>query len=144
MKEIKDKITETLKVAMKAQDKLTMSVLRMILSEMTLLEKSGKEFKYIDAVKGYAKKLKKTIEEYERLKLPDKANEVKAELAIVEEYLPKPMGDDELERIVAEVIEANKFTSKDIGNAMKIIMGKYSDVVDGKRVQSLIREKLSK
>src|SRR3990170_1507904 len=114
MKEIKDKITESLKVAMKAQDKLRMSVLRMILAEMKLLEKSGKEFKYIDAVKGYAKKLKKTIEEYERLKLPDKVNEIKAELAIVEEYLPKQMGDEELERIVAEVIEANKFTSKDI------------------------------
>ena len=142
MKEIKDKITEALKVAMKAQDKLRMSVLRMILSEMQLLETSGKEFKYIDAVKGYAKKLKKTIEEYERLKLPDKVNEIKAELAVVEEYLPKPMSDEDLGRVVTEVIEANKFTSKDMGNAMKIIMGKYSDVVDGKRVQALLREKL--
>ncbi len=142
MKEIKDKITEALKVAMKAQDKLRMSVLRMVLSEMKLLETSGKEFKYIDAVKGYAKKLKKIIEEYERLKLPDKVNEIKAELAIVEEYLPKPMSDEELERVVTEVIKANKFTSKDMGNAMKIIMGKYSDVVDGKRVQALLREKL--
>lgn len=144
MKEIKDKITEALKVAMKAQDKLRMSVLRMVLSEMKLLETSGKEFKYIDAVKGYAKKLKKIIEEYERLKLPDKVNEIKAELAIVEEYLPKPMSDEDLGRVVTEVIEANKFTSKDTGNAMKIIMGKYSDVVDGKRVQALLREKLSK
>lgn len=142
MKEIKDKIAEALKVAMKAQDKLRMSVLRMVLSEMKLLETSGKEFKYIDAVKGYAKKLKKTVEEYERLKLPDKANDIKAELAIVEEYLPKQMADDELERVVAEVIETNKFTSKDFGNAMKIIMGKYSDVADGKKVQALIREKL--
>lgn len=142
MKEIKDKIAEALKVAMKAQDKLRMSVLRMVLSEMKLLETSGKEFKYIDAVRSYAKKLKKTIEEYERLKLPDKVNEIKAELAIVEGYLPAPMSDDELEKVVAEVIEANKFTSKDFGNAMKMIMGKYSDVVDGKRVQALIREKL--
>lgn len=142
MTEIKDKITEALKVAMKAQDKLRMSVLRMVLSEMKLLETSGREFKHMDAVKGYAKKLKKTIEEYDRLNLPDKVNEVKAELAIVEEYLPAPMSDDELERVVTEIIEANKFTSKDFGNAMKMIMGKYSDVVDGKRVQAIISEKL--
>jgi hypothetical protein len=143
MKEIKDKITAALRVAMKAQDKLRMSVLRMILSEMQVLETSGKEFKYFDAVKGYGNKLRKTIGEYERLNLPDKVDEVKAELAIVEEYLPKQMTDDELERIVAKVIEENKFTSKEFGNAMKIIMGKYSDVVDGKRVQALIREKLT-
>ncbi len=78
------------------------------------------------------------------MNLPDKVNEITAELAIVEEYLPKPMGDDELERIVTEVIETNKFTSKDFGNAMKMIMGKYSDVVDGKRVQALIMEKFGR
>ncbi len=65
-----------------------------------------------------------------------------AELAIVEEFLPKQMSDEELERVVTEIIEFEK--PKDIGSAMKIVMSKYKDVVDGKKVQALVRDMLLK
>ncbi|MFQ5965045.1 MAG: GatB/YqeY domain-containing protein [Candidatus Scalinduaceae bacterium] len=134
---MKERITMELRNAMKSQDKLRTSVLRMILADITNKEKSGKEFEYKDVVKGYANKLKKTIEEYERLHVQDRVDAYKAELAIVEEFLPKQMSDEELEKVVTEIIESQK--PKDIGSAMKIIMSKYKDVVDGKKVQTLVR-----
>ena len=106
------------------------------------MEKSGKDFECADVVRGYAKKLGKTIEEYKRLNVQDRIDSCMAEMAIVEEFLPKQMSDNELEKVVTEIIESQK--PKDIGSAMKIVMGKYKDVADGKKVQALVRNLLLK
>ncbi len=127
---------------MKSQDKLRMSVLRMLLADITNMEKSGKDFECTDVVRGYAKKLGKTIEEYKRLNVQDRIDSCMAEMAIVDEFLPKQMSDDELEKVVTEIIESQK--PKDIGSAMKIVMGKYKEVADGKKVQALVRNLLLK
>ena len=139
---MKDRITKELRSAMKSQDKLRMSVLRMLLADITNMEKSGKDFECADVVRGYAKKLGKTIEEYKRLNVQDRVDSGMAEMAIVEEFLPKQMSDEELERVVTEIIESQK--PKDIGSAMKIVMSKYKDVADGKKVQALVRNMLLK
>lgn len=135
---MKEQITKEIKDAMKSGDKLKVSVLRMLLADIINIEKSGKDFKEIDVVRGYAKKLKKTIEEYEHLHIQDKIVSCKEELKIVEEFLPKQLSDEELERVVTELIESEK--PKDIGSAMKIVMGRYKDVADGKKVQALVKE----
>jgi hypothetical protein len=139
---MKDRITKELRSAMKSQDKLRMSVLRMLLADITNMEKSGKDFECADVVRGYAKKLGKTIEEYKRLNVQDRIDSCMAEMAIVDEFLPKQMSDDELEKVVTEIIESQK--PKDIGSAMKIVMGKYKEVADGKKVQALVRNLLLK
>ncbi len=135
---MKEKITKELKNAMKSRDKLRVSVLRMLLADITNMEKSGKEFKYIDIIRGYAKKLKKAIEEYERLQIKNEVDSCREELKIVEEFLPKQLSDEELEKIVKGLIESEK--PEDIGSAMKVVMGKYKDVADGKKVQALVKE----
>jgi hypothetical protein len=135
---VKERITKEIKDAMKSGDKLRVSVLRMLLADIINVEKSGKDFKHIDVIKGYAKKLKKTTEEYERLHIKDKIASYNEELKIVEEFLPKQMSDEELEKVVTELIELEK--PKDIGSAMKIVMGKYKDIADGKKVQALVKE----
>ena len=143
---VKKRITEDLKVSMKAQNKLRTSVLRMILADIKIADTSGKprdQIDYVEVVRGYYKKLNKTREEYERLNLPDKVKELNGEIAIVEEYLPRQLSDDEIKRIVNEAIETNKFTAREMGTAMKLIMGKYSDVADGKKVQMYLKEKLT-
>ena len=48
------------------------------------------------------------------------------------------MSDEELEKVVAEILESEK--PGDIGSAMKIVMGKYKDVADGKKVQALVKK----
>ena len=142
---LKERITEELKCAMKAQDKLRTSVLRMILADIKIADTSGKpkdQIDYIEVVRGYYKKLKKSREEYERLHLPEKVKELDGEIAIVEEYLPKQLSDDEVKKIVNEVIETNKFTAKEMGVAMNLIMGKHGSTVDGRKVQTYLKERL--
>lgn len=143
--DVKERVTEELKCAMKAQDKLKTSVLRMILADIKIADTSGKprdQIDYVEVVRGYCKKLKKSREEYEKLHLPEKVKELDGEIAIVEEYLPKQLSDDEMKMIVAEIIEANRFTAKDMGTAMKLIMSKHGSTVDGKKVQTYLRERL--
>lgn len=98
---VKERVTEELKCAMKAQDKLRTSVLRMVLADIKIADTSGKpkdQIDYVEVVRGYYKKLKKTREEYEKLHLPDKVKELDGEIAIVEEYLPKQLPDDEIKK----------------------------------------------
>lgn len=142
---LKERVTEELKSAMKAQDKLRTSVLRMILADIKIADTSGKpkdQIDYVDVASGYCKKLKKSREEYEKLHLPEKVKELDGEIAIVEEYLPKQLSDDEIRKIVNEVIETNKYTAKEMGVAMKLIMSKHGGEVDGKKVQAYLKEGL--
>ncbi len=139
---MKERITEEIKTAMKSGDKLRVSVLRMLQADIINVEKSGKEFKQIDVIRGYAKKLKKAIEEYERLHLQDKIMSFNEELKIVEEFLPKQMSDEELKKVVIELLDSEK--PGDMGMAMKLVMGKYKEVADGKKVQALVKEIFSK
>ena len=139
---MKERIVEEIKNAMKSGDKLRVSVLRMMQADIINVEKSGKEFKQIDVIRGYAKKLKKAIEEYERLNLQDKIMSFNEELKIVEEFLPKQMSDEELKKVVIELLDSEK--PADMGMAMKLVMGKYKEVADGKKVQALVKEVFSK
>ena len=143
---VKERITEDLKVSMKAQNKLRTSVLRMILADIKIADTSGKpkdQIDYVEVARGYYKKLNKAREEYERLNLPDKVKELNGEITIVDEYLPRQLSDDEIKRIVHETIETNKFTAREMGAAMKLIMGKYGSVAAGKKVQMYLKEKLA-
>lgn len=140
---VKERVIEDLKSAMKAQDKLRTSVLRMILADIKIADTSGKpkdQIDYAEVVRGYHKKLKKTREEYERLNLPEKVKELDREIVIVEEYLPKQLSNDEIRKIVEEVIKANNYTAKEMGVAMKQIMSKHGSVVDGKKVQAILKK----
>ncbi len=142
---VKERVAEELKCAMKAQDKLRTSVLRMILAEIKIADTSGKpkdQIDYVEVVRGYCKKLKKSREEYEKLHLPEKVKELDGEITIVEEYLPKQLSDDEVKKIVNEVVDANKFTAKEMGAAMKLIMVKHGSALDGKKVQTYLKERL--
>ena len=139
---MKERIAEEIRNAMKSGDKLRVSVLRMLQADIINVEKSGKEFKQLDVIRGYAKKLKKAIEEYERLHLQDKVVSFSEELKIVEEFLPKQMSDEELKKVVIELLDSEK--PGDMGMAMKLVMGKYKEVADGKKVQALVKEIFSK
>ena len=139
---MKERITKEINDAMKSGDKLRVSVLRMVLADIINIEKSGKDFKHIDIIRGYAKKLKKAIEEYKRLHLQDKIVSFNEELEIVEEFLPKQMSDEELKKVVIELLDSEK--PGDMGTAMKLVMGKYKEVADGKKVQALVKEVFSK
>ena len=143
MENLKDKISEELKASMRAKDRVRTSTLRMILSEIKVAEKSGKDFKCSEIIKSYGKKVKKSIEEYKKLGSDDQAFLLEKELDIVNEYLPKQMSEEQLINVIDEIIESNDFTSKDMGKVIKLVMSKYNDIVDGKQVQLIVKNKLA-
>ena len=95
------------------------------------------------AVEAYAKKLRKSQEEYEKIGRADEVAKLKAELAIVEEYLPKKASPEETERLVDDFLAKNSFTEKQVGQAMGAFMKAHGTTVDGGLVNPLFRKKLA-
>ena len=140
---LRDELSESMKAAMRSRDKKRLSVLRMVLSELKVADASGKEVDDLAVVKSYARKLKKAAEEYDGLGRQDRADEARAEMAIVEEFLPAQMGEEQLDELVAKLIEDNSYGPRDLGKVMKAVMAQYGDQVDGRTVQQIAKQKLS-
>jgi len=74
----------------------------------------------------------------------ESAAEERAEMGVLEGYLPAAMSDEDLESIVAGVMEANGFeTMADMGKAMKAVKAEIAGRADGRRVADLVKSKLS-
>jgi len=136
-------ITDRMRVAMRAGNRGEVGVLRMLLSELKVAQTSGQDFDEMDVIKSYAKKLRKTADEYEDLKRADKAQETRDELAVVEEFLPEQMSEEQIEEIVEGIIAENDYGPQDMGQLMKQVMSQYGDRVDGSMVNKIAREKLN-
>ena len=83
------RLQEDMKSAMKAGNKERLGVIRMLLSDVKNIDLGPQKITEEQAVAAYAKKLKKSIEEYEKIGRGEEVTKLKAELAIAEEYLPK-------------------------------------------------------
>src|SRR5205823_11640512 len=109
--------------AMKAGDKNRTQVLRMVLSEIKRVEADKPDADPQAAVSAYAKTLRKTMAEMERLNQPERVAQLKSEIAVVEEYLPQQMEDAALEKVVADTLSGmGPLTAKDSGRAMGAVM----------------------
>lgn len=137
------KLQDDMKAAMKAGDKDRLSVIRMLISDVKLIDLQPNKPTEEQAVAAYAKKLRKGIEEYEKLGKPEEAGKIKSELAIVESYLPKKASPEETERLVDEFLAKNAYTEKQVGPAMGAFMKAHGAHVESALVNSLIRKKLT-
>ena len=140
---IRDDVAERLKKAMKAGDKQTVGVLRMLLSELKVAERSGSDYDEMDVIQSYAKTLRKNVKEYEDLDREDKAEESRQELAVVEEFLPEQMNREKIEELVEQIVEENDYGPRDLGKVMKQVMSQHGDQVDGNVVQQVAQDKLA-
>lgn len=133
---------------MKARDEVRLSTLKMLSSALNY-EKIEKmhdlsEEEELSVVMKEAKQRRDSIEAYEKAGATDRADKEKAELAILEEYLPAQMSDDELGKLVDEAIAQTGATSMaDMGKVIGVVMGKAQGKVDGARVSSVAKAKLS-
>ena len=90
------------------------------------------------------KKRIEAIEAFENAGRDAQAEKEEAELDILEEFMPEPLGEDELERIVDDAIAENKATSmRDMGRVMADVMPQIAGRADGSAVSQLVREKLA-
>jgi uncharacterized protein YqeY len=137
------KLQEDMKAAMKSGQKERLGVIRMLISDVKNIDLLPKKITEEEAVAAYAKKLRKSAEEYEKIGRSAEVTQLKAELAIVEEYLPKKASVEETERLVATFLEENAFTEKQVGQATGIFMKKYGQQVDPGLASGAIRKGLA-
>jgi uncharacterized protein YqeY len=145
---ISEKVKKQIIDAMKAKDELRVSTLKLLSAalhnEYIEKQKELSEDQEMAVVAKEAKKRKDAIEAYESAGAKDKADKEKKELEILQEYLPEELTDDELQRIVDEVIKATGASSmQDMGKVMGAVVGKCKGRADGKRISELVRSKLS-
>lgn len=136
-------LQEQMKSAMKAGQKDRLQVIRMLLSEAKNADLQPNKPAPITMVEAYGKKLKKSIEEWEKISKADEVAKLKAELAIVEEFLPKKLGQEETAKLVDEFLSKNSFTEKQVGQAMGAFIKAHVGTVDAAIVNPLIKQKLA-
>jgi uncharacterized protein YqeY len=142
-----EKLNQDLKEAMKAKDETRKRVLRLALSAVKLVEVEKQEELDDAAVIGVlqkeAKSRQETIEDAEKAERPDLIEIAKAEMAILEEYLPEGLSPEELETLIKEVIaEVGATSMADMGKVMGAIMPKVQGRADGGQVNQLVRQLL--
>lgn len=145
--EILVRLTDDMKTAMKARNSAEVSACRMLIAALKNKrialghDLSGDEATQV--LTSEAKKRRESIEAFAGAGRTELAEKERAELAIVERYLPKQLTEAEAQQIVDAVIEeVGAKTPKDMGRVMGQVMKKVAGRFDGKQVQALVRAKL--
>jgi len=143
-----DRIQSDIAVAMRAGDGLRRDVLRMVVSAAyTIEKKQGRPLtddEYLAVLSREVKTRRESVEAFRAGRRDDLVAKEEAELAIIGEYLPAALSDDELTALVREGIEATGATSaRDMGKVMGWLSPKTRGRADGKRVSELVVQSLA-
>jgi len=143
-----DQLNKDLKAAMKSKDKITLETIRSLKSMLRdkEIEKNDdlSEEEQIQVLSTAAKRRRESIESYEEGGRQELADQEKAELQVIEQYLPEQMSEDDIRILVDEVItETGAETMQDMGRVMGTIMPRLRGKADGSQVQQIVQEKLS-
>ena len=146
---LKEKLLEDLKNSMKDKNIVRKNVVQMIRAAILQKEKDGgvelKDEEIMQIIAKEAKTRKDSLPDYEKSGREDLINEVKEEIAIIEEYLPKQLSKEEIVPIVQEIINETGATSiKDMGKVMGQAKAKLGVSADGKTISECVKELLNK
>jgi len=145
---IVEKVEKDLVAALKAQETLKLSVLRMmkaaLMNKKVELGKAVDDPEALAVLRTLAKQRRESVEAFRKGGRDDLADKEEAEIKIVEAYLPAAASEEEIDAAVAAAIaETGASTAKDLGKAMKATMAKLAGKnADGKRVSEKVRAKL--
>lgn len=145
MSATKDVLTAQMKEAMKSGDKERLAVIRMLLAEVKNAAindprepgRERTEAETIAVIAGYHKSLSKTLTEYP----PDRQAPLRAELAIVETFLPKQLSVEELRADLKDALVGT--AERNFGALMKILQPRYAGRVDGKTLSETLKSLLA-
>src|SRR5205814_3203686 len=104
------KLTEDMKTALKAGQKDRLGVIRMLLSDVKNIDLMPNKPTAEQAVEAYTKKLRKSVEEYQKIGKADEVKKLQFEIGVAEEYLPKKASTADTEKLVEEFLAKNTFT----------------------------------
>lgn len=145
---LKEKLLEDLKNSMKDKNITRKNVIQMVRAAILQVEKDKQitleDDQIIDIIAKESKKRKDSLGDYEKSGREDLINEIKEEIEILAEYLPKQLSIEEVEAIVKDVIATENATSmKDMGKVMKAAKEKIGAASDGKTINEVVKKLLS-
>jgi uncharacterized protein len=141
-------IKEQLEAAMREGDATRRDTLRLILSSLQGAEKELQrplaEDEELQVLQRERKKRLEAAEAFRNAGREEQADKEEDELDVLEEFMPDPMSEDELEEIVDDVIaEVGATSMRDIGRVMADVMPQVAGRADGSAVSQIVREKLA-
>lgn len=152
MAELKERLQSDLSESIKARDEVRSGTIRMVLSAITNEEVSGKEAReltdedVITVLGREAKKRREAAEAYDDASRAELADRERAELVVIESYLPEQMSDEELasivEAAVSEVAATGAEGGRAMGAVMKIVQPKVKGRADGGVVAAKVKSAL--
>ncbi|MGK7884373.1 MAG: GatB/YqeY domain-containing protein [Crocosphaera sp.] len=148
---LKERISEDIKTAMKARDKVRLetvrSIKKVIIEKETEVRPKGQDQltpeQELELLAQQAKQRRDSIEQYRQGGRDDLADKEAQELAIIETYLPTQLSFEEIEAIIDKIIASVGASSpKDMGKVMGPAMKELKGKADGKQVQEIVKAKL--
>lgn len=145
---LKEKLLNDLKESMKNKNILRKNVIQMVRAAILQVEKDKQieltDEQIIDIMAKEAKKRRDSIADYEKGGRLDLVENIKEEISIIEEYLPKQLTKEEVTDIVKQVIEEVNATSiKDMGKVMKCAKEKIGAASDGRTINEIVKSLLN-
>lgn len=146
---LQKKVMEQMKVAMKAKDSVALESLRAIKSALLLAQTSGtgNEFTEEDEVKLVQKLVKQRKDSaaiFQEQGRADLAEPELAQVAVIEQFLPEQLTEEEIEKVVVQTIEATGANGmKDMGKVMGLVSKELAGQADGKTISSIVKKKLA-
>jgi uncharacterized protein YqeY len=149
---LKDRVSDEIKTAMKAKDKLRLETVRgikkVIIEKESTVRAEGREElteeEELAIVMQLAKQRRDSIQQFTDAGRQELADKEALELTILEEYLPAQLSDADIEAAVEDAIAQTGATSmRDMGKVMGPVMAKLKGQADGNKVQAIVKAKLS-
>ncbi len=147
---LSERVDSELKTAMREKNAIKLGVLRMLKAALTnaIIEKGGADSKLTDAeaaqvIRKQVKQRQDSIESFEKGGRAELAEKEKAEIAVLNQYLPQAMSVAELQKIVADTIrEVGASSRAQMGAVMKALQPKIAGRADGKTLSAEVSRQL--
>lgn len=145
---LSQRLDADLRDAMRSKDETTKLVLRSVKTALTEASKVGTDHTIDDALvmnvlQREAKRRREAAAEYEKVGATAQAQQERAELAVLERYLPRQMSADEIEDLARTVIaETGAASVRDLGKVMPVLLARSGGAADGKTASQIVRRLL--
>tara|TARA_R110002096_G_scaffold83431_5_gene193445 strand:+ start:563 stop:1018 length:456 start_codon:yes stop_codon:yes gene_type:complete len=150
MSELSQQITEDMKNAMRAKNTIALNTIRMLKSSIknAAIEKGGADAELddtetVNVIRKEVKKRQDSIEQYEKAERQELVDQEKAEIEILNGYLPAPLAEEEIAAIIdAAIAEVGATSRKEMGQVMKLVQEQIAGRADGKTLSQAVMAKL--
>jgi uncharacterized protein YqeY len=145
---LEERLVEEMKQAMKSNEKLRLSTIRMIRTAVKNKEievrKKLEDEEILRVIQGMVRKGEESVEQFRAGGRMDLVEKETQEMEILKSFLPQSLGREEILKVIDETIQESQASSlKDLGKVMKSVMSKLAGKADGKLINQLVKERLS-